>query len=107
MPGSGPIILGASSTPRARTFRGRRRGPSDVVIDGPMSFADAFADVLHVVGTARAPTAAWKTLCIRQRRRLGTKISDDLATIELDDDVARVRAVVRDLSSGEKDFDTL
>jgi len=71
-----------------------------------MSLDEAFADVLTVAKTARAPTAAWRTLCIRQRRRLGVKASDALAELELDDDVARVRAIVRDLAM-KSDHDTL
>jgi hypothetical protein len=65
-------------------------------------------DVLAIARSARSASTGFRTVCVRERRRLGARIVAPLEDLDLDADAARVAPVVRDLvAAAARDIDTL
>jgi hypothetical protein len=68
----------------------------------------AFEDALAIAQSARSATSGWRAICVRERRRLGSSVIEPLASLDLDDDVARFGGIVRELiQRSPDDVDTL
>jgi hypothetical protein len=65
-------------------------------------------DALAIAVAARSATSGWRALCVRERRRLGSKIIEPLSGLDLEDDVRSIAAPVREAArSFASDADTL
>jgi hypothetical protein len=53
-----------------------------------------FSDVVAVARTAHAANAGWRAICVRTQRRVGKKIVQPLAALDLDEEIAPLRARV-------------
>jgi hypothetical protein len=63
----------------------------------PIDFSAAFEDALAIAKSAQSATIGWRTICVRERRRVGSKLIEPLSGLDLDDDAAQIARGVRDL----------
>jgi hypothetical protein len=91
---------------------GLTAGQRSMIENIPMASASielrsAFVSVVNVVQCARSATSGWRTICVRERRRLGGAVGDSLAALDLDDDVAKLSPMVCEHACAAHDFDAV
>ena len=76
-----------------------------------IDFGAAFDDAVAIAQSARSATLGWRAICIRERRRVGSKLIEPLSELDLDEDAAKitlgVHEVARSAARAASGVDTL
>ncbi|WP_394823579.1 hypothetical protein [Pendulispora albinea] len=72
-----------------------------------IDFGAAFEDAVAIAKSARSATLGWRAICVRERRKVGSKLIEPLSELDLDEDLASIARTVRGLARGAaRDVDT-
>jgi len=72
-----------------------------------IDFGAAVGDAVAIAQSARSATLGWRALCVRERRRVGSKWIEPLSGLDLDEDAAKISRSVRSLTRRSARGDTL